>query len=99
MAEKPGTSFWKSIKDAKITDVFAMTSDAALDAANSGVLDGVPVVGLLTNMARAGRGFRDQLYLRKVILFFQNLSTTSQEKRDAFIASLADQEELERFGD
>jgi hypothetical protein len=99
MTEKPGTSLWKSITSGKLTDVFAMTSDAALDAAASGALNGVPVVGLLAGMARAGRSVRDQLYLRKMILFLHNLKTTSQEKRDAFIASLADQKELERFGD
>lgn len=99
MTEKPGTSLWKSITGDKLTDVFAMTSDVALDAATSGALDGVPVVGLLTSMARAGRGVRDQLYLRKVILFLHSLKTTSQEKRDAFIASLSNQKELERFGD
>ncbi|MDO9712481.1 hypothetical protein [Paracraurococcus lichenis] len=99
MIEKPGTSLWKSITGDKLTDLFGMATDVALNAATSGALDGVPVVGLLTAMARTGRSARDQLYLRKVIEFLHNLNTTSQEKRDAFIASLADQDELERFGD
>ena len=99
MIKRLGTSLWNSIKGDKLTDTFAATSDTVLDLATSGALDGVPVVGLLAGGTRAALNIRDQLYRDKVVLFLQNLKTTTQEERDAFIASLADQKELERFGD
>ncbi|MBK0401222.1 hypothetical protein H0I76_18640 [Limibaculum sp. M0105] len=81
-------------------DALAVLGDTALDAAiESGALDSIPILGLITSGTRAAREIRDALYLRKIVRLLRELQTVDADVRKDFIKNLGDKAELERFGE
>jgi hypothetical protein len=66
---------------------------------SSGALDGVPILGLLSGGVKAVKEVRDQLYLKKVIRFLQELRVTTEARRGDFVRQLEEDGQLERFGE
>lgn len=91
-------SLLESFASDDVTDLTTTIGDIALDQAiASGALDGVPVLGAIRGLWKAGIATRDALYFRKVCQFLRTLQTTPKEQREAFLETLTKSGERERF--
>lgn len=90
----------QSLGGDKVTDVAAIIGDIGFDAAiNSGALDGIPVVGFLTGVWRAGKEIQNVIFVRKIARFLHEWQRLSTIERDSFLADLAADEKLGDFGE
>lgn len=98
--QSPGQALSASIGSESF-DLVATVGDTAVDAAiTSGVLDGVPILGLASSAYKAQREIRDHLYMKKVVGLLQGIgSTTSAADRDRFVEKLQQRGEYDRFGE
>lgn len=72
-------------------DIAEVAMDAALD---EGLLKEIPVVSLLVRAFGIGRGIRDRLFLKKVMLFLSEAGRISAADREAFAKRLLDEPRL-----
>jgi len=99
MANIPAESLISSLASESLADALSVVADTSLDVAiDSGALDGVPVIGAVLGLARAGRDIRAALYVRKLALFLQAFSQAAPEKREEFSRAIRDGGESERVG-
>jgi len=90
----------KSLANENLTDVLATIGDAGLDAIiDSGSLDGVPFLGILTGILKAKRSVENELYFRKIYRFLLSLESTSVEDRVKFVNELTRKGKMEEFGE
>lgn len=88
-----------SITSESTSDLLSTIADSALDAAiDSGALDGISVVGLLTGFIKAARDIRERLLLKKLILFLKETENLSPEERGGFKSKFQDEAASEDFG-
>ncbi|MCR0981803.1 hypothetical protein [Roseomonas populi] len=100
MNKSPGTSLSRSIGSDSLKDVLATSGDIGLNAAvDSGALDGVPVLNVLTGLYKAQRDVRQVLYQRKIARFLKGLDSTSAAEREKFTNDLEKSGKLEEFGE
>ena len=89
-----------SIASPETFDALVTLSDVGIDAAiTSGAFDGVPIVGILTGLARAGRHIKDELLVRKIARFLDGLSSTTHEARQQFVDRLRANGKFDEFGE
>jgi hypothetical protein len=96
-APKPGSALSRSIGSENLTNSLSTIADAGLDATIT-ALHGVPVLGAIVSLARAGFDIKNELEFRKVVRFLQAISETSAEERAAFTAKLQEEGKSEEFG-
>ena len=84
----------------KTKDVLAIIGDAGLNAAlSSDALGGVPVIGAIYGLFKAGKEVRHELYVRQIARFLSGLSSTTEDERAIFIDSLNERGKSEKFGE
>lgn len=80
-------------------DALAVIADSSLDAAiESGALDGVPIIGSVLSLAKAGRDIRCELYVRKLALFLQGFAKASAKSRLDFAWRIREEGEAAKVG-
>ena len=95
-----GTALTNSIRDDQVVDAAATVADIGIDAAiNSGALDGVPVIGALTSIYRAGRQISQFFFQKKIHRFLNEMSRLSLQERESFTEKLHASGESSRFGE
>jgi hypothetical protein len=95
-----GRSLTTSIASPETVDALATLADLGIDAAiTSGAFDGVPIVGIVTGFARAGRHIKDELFVRKIARFLSGLASTKHEARQKFVDDLRAKGKLDEFGE
>jgi hypothetical protein len=72
-------------------DIAEVLLDATLD---EGLLKEIPVLSLLVRAFGIGRGIRDRLFLKKVMLFLSEAGRISGADREAFAKRLSDEPRL-----
>jgi hypothetical protein len=97
-AEKPSTALSRSIGGANLTTGLSTVLDAGMDAAVSS-LHGVPILGVIVGLARAGQDVHKELEFRKIVRFLEEVSHASPEKRADFIANLKAKHKADEFGE
>ena len=81
-------------------ELIVTSADIMVDTViSSGTLDGIPVVGLLTKGLKSAKEIRDELYLRKIVKFLQELNAVTKAERDTFVRDLEKDGKTERFGE
>jgi hypothetical protein len=89
-----------SIRGDHLTDAIAVLADIGIDQAiGSGALDGVPIIGALMGIYRAGREVSGVLYMRKVARFLEGIANLSKSDREAFADGLYARGEAVKFGE
>jgi hypothetical protein len=104
MGERGAGNLAKSLPDSlrgeHLTNAVAVLADIGIDQAiNSGALDGVPIIGALTGLYRAGKEVSGILFLRQIARFLQGVGALSQADREAFADSIYARGEAQRFGE
>jgi hypothetical protein len=95
----PGVALSRSIGSEGI-ELIVSSADTVIDKLfSSGALDGVPILGLLSSGLKAVKEVRDQLYLKNVFRFLQELQITTEAMRGDFVRQLEKDGQLERFGE
>ncbi len=94
---KLGSTLTRSIGSENLTNSLTTIADAGLDATAT-ALHGVPVLGALVSLARAGSDLKKELEFRKVVKFLEAVGQTSAENRAAFTAKLQADGKFEEFG-
>lgn len=85
----------KSVIKENVSAVAQDFAEIALDAAlDEGLLKEIPVVSLLIRAFGIGRGIRDRLFLKKVMLFLSEAGRISAEDRETFSKRLSDEPRL-----
>src|SRR5947209_11283049 len=97
-AEKPSTALSRSIGGEKLTTGLFTAIDAGMDAAITS-LHGIPILGVLVGLARAGRDVHKELEFRKIVRFLEEVSKVPLEKRAAFTANLQSKRKMDEFGE
>jgi hypothetical protein len=97
-AEKPSTALSRSIGGANLTTGLSTALDAGMDAAISS-LHGIPILGVVVGLARAGRDVHKELEFRKLVRFLEEISKASAERRAAFIKDLQSKRKMDDFGE
>ncbi|WP_233270525.1 hypothetical protein [Chachezhania sediminis] len=89
-----------SIASPEGIDALAAVADAGVDAVvTSGALDGVPILGIVTGLVRAGRSIGDELFLRKTARFLAGMSSTTPKARRRFVEDLKEMKRVHEFGE
>lgn len=71
--------------------------DAALERAiDADLIDDVPLLGVLSKMAKVGLGIRERLFLRKLAGFLRGVGDLGLDEREAFARRIDEDEEFER---
>ncbi len=100
MKHTPETSLVRSLASESLAESLSNVADTSLDAAiDSGVLDGIPVIGLLTGVMKATREIRETIFLRKIARFLQEISLAPIEERRSFVERFEDEKQQHRFGE
>ncbi len=95
-----GSLLTESIKSDASTDLVVAAIDSGLDAAiSSGALDGVPIFGTATGLWRAGKEIQQELFIRKIVRFLSQASTTNSVERAKFVDGLKQRGKAEEFGE
>ena len=82
------------------TEAFATLADTGIDLAiEQGAFDGVPILGILTGVWKAGRKMKDEIEYRNIARFLSGLSETSQQERERFVSKRREDESLISFGE
>lgn len=96
----PGRALASSIASPETVDALATVADVGIDAAiTSGAFDGVPILGIVTGLTRAGRHIRDELFVRKTARFLAGLARTTHEARQRFVDDLRSSGKIDEFGE
>lgn len=99
MSTDLSASLVPSIASASMTELLALGTDTALDAAiESGALNGIPLVGLVCGVARTGRNLRERFMLQKLGRFLYSAAALSPEERDRFRLGFESEAEQDEFG-
>ena len=99
MAEYPPNKLVPSIASESLGDALATIADTSLDAAiESGALDGIPIIGIATGVAKAARDIREAFLLRKLAGFLEATNSLTLEERRRFEAQFSDNSAQEDFG-
>lgn len=95
-----GQSLPDSLRGEHLTNAIAVLADIGIDQAiNSGALDGVPIIGALTGLYRAGKEVSGVLFMRQVARFLQGSAELSQPEREAYADGVFARGEAQRFGE
>ena len=99
MATYPTNHLVPSIASESVADLMISLADTAVDAAiESGVLDGIPVVGLATGAIKAARDVRQAFLVRKLARFLGETAGLTAEERLNFKDKFHNEEQAEEFG-
>lgn len=99
MHHSPDTSLTRSVAKESLADLLGSVSETALDSViESGTLRDIPIIGLITGTMKASRDIRAALFLRKITIFLQEMSQTSAEDRNRFVAQFDSDEKQHEFG-
>ena len=79
-----------------LTGVAGASLDAAIE---SGALDGIPAVGLVTGAIKSAGDIGVRLCVRKLAVFLQQVSSAPLENRERFAGKLESQQQQHRFGE
>lgn len=89
MNEKISVDLVNSIAVDSFGSIACELGEVALDAAfEAGAFRDIPVFGTLSAFYKAGIEIRQQIFIRKIVNFLQELSNTSLEKRQRFIEDI-----------
>lgn len=95
----PPNKLVPSIASESLSDALSIVADTSLDAAiDSGALDGIPIIGIATGLAKAARDIREAFLLRKLACFLQATSDLALDERKRFEAQFTDNSAQENFG-
>jgi hypothetical protein len=93
-------SFSKTLGTSDLTTVGIDVAEVTLDSLlNDGALRDLPVIGTLVNLWKTGVTVKDALFLRKLLIFLDQLKEIPVEKRRDMIKSLADKTTQENVGE
>lgn len=99
MLNSPDTSLTRSVATESLADLLGNISETVLDSViESGTLRDIPIIGTITGVMKAGRDIRTTLFLRKVAVFLKEMSQTSPEERQKFVAQFDGEEKQHEFG-
>lgn len=99
MTKTPDPDLSDSISSDALTALSGL-ADITLDAAiDSEMLNGIPIIGTLISTFRAGKDIRNRLFLRKITIFLQELSSASTSDRTKFAQKFGTDEARYRFGE
>lgn len=100
MAEERNLSPQHNKPDGALRDLVVDAGDAAIDAAiSSGLLDGVPILGLISGGWKAQRSIRDRLYFKKIVNFIFQINHAAPKAKQDFLDRMIENDELSRFGE
>lgn len=87
--------------DSSSTDLLADLGEVVLDQlSNNEVVREIPILGIAVNIARAGIGIRERVFLNKINLFVNRLPEQSKEDRARLITELHhDSKSRVKFGE
>ena len=86
MTSYPENQLVPSIASESVANLMVSLADTALDVAvESGALDCVPVVGLVTGAMRAARDVHQAFLVRKLVLFLSETARLSAEERAGWV--------------
>ncbi|MCI5040275.1 MAG: hypothetical protein MRY81_11385 [Donghicola eburneus] len=95
-----GLAVSETLVSDETTQAFATLADTGIDLAiHQGAFDGVPVLGILTGVLKAGRKIKDEIEYRNIVRFLLGLSDTSQKERERFVAKRLEEDSLSDFGE
>jgi hypothetical protein len=99
MAPSSPNQLVPTIASESLSEALTTIADTSLDVAiTSGVLDGIPVVGILTGTLKAARDIREVFLFRKLLAFLQQADRMHLEERQRFEKTFADTKAQEDFG-
>ncbi|MBF0466412.1 MAG: hypothetical protein HQK88_14920 [Nitrospirae bacterium] len=101
LEKSAASSVAESMRSKELTDFIASNDDVVEVNAviESGGLDGIPVLGMLSALRKAGKDIGHEIYVRKIVNFLTGLDSTTQQERTAFTERLESDGELEHFGE
>ncbi|MBF0537540.1 MAG: hypothetical protein HQL03_04705 [Nitrospirae bacterium] len=100
LEKRAASSVAESLSSEKLTEFLVIDGDAGLNTfMESGGLDGIPVVGTLNGIWKAGEEITHELFVRKILRFLEALDITTPEERSRFTEWLESKEKTERFGE
>lgn len=90
----------RSLVNEEIGRVISDVAEVAIDSELvTGVLKDIPFFGTITGVLKAGRDIRNELFLRKIVRFSNELSLTTPEERIDFSNQFNSEKETERLGE
>lgn len=99
MQNYPQNKLIPSITSDATADLLVQAADVGLDAAlESGILSGIPVVGLISSTFKAGREIRDNYLIRKLAKFLESTRELDAEERSQLHTKFHSEAESENFG-
>ncbi|MBF0591676.1 MAG: hypothetical protein HQL02_06265 [Nitrospirae bacterium] len=100
LEKRAASSVAESLRSEKLTEFLVINGDAGLNTfLESGGLDGIPVVGTLNGIWKAGEEITHELFVCKILRFLEALDITTPEERSRFTECLESKEKTERFGE
>ena len=98
--ESVNSSVAESVRSEKTMRILAIIGDTGLNAAvSSGILNDVPVIGMLVSCWKAGNEIKHELYVRKIARFLGGLASTTSEEHTKFTEKLERDGTTEKFGE
>ena len=92
-------SVTRSVANESLANLLGNISETVIDSAlESGTLRDIPIIGMLTGAIKAGRDIKTGLFIRKVTIFFKELSNISIQDRQKFINQFDSEEKQHEFG-
>lgn len=95
-----GQSLVQSIASDNLGDLLGGLGEVAIDSAlNEVVLRDISILGSITGLFRAGRAIRNELFLKKIVIFLSQISEASHKERQQFSERFANDPDSRRFGE
>lgn len=92
-------SLTRSVATESLADLLGNVSETALDSViENGTLRDIPIIGMITGAMKASRDISAALFLRKIVIFLQELSSASSEDRSKFLTQFDTEEKQHKFG-
>jgi len=99
MSKYPLNKLVPSFTSESLADALTTVADTSIDLAiDSGALDGVPVIGMLTGMMKVARSYRERQLVAKLVAFLEEVDKIPADERAEFQNSFSDSDDQEDFG-
>jgi hypothetical protein len=94
------TSLADAVASPRLGDLLIDIADVGIDKAiSSGLLDAIPVFGVLSGAWKAKRDIQKELFVRKILRFLSALNTTDHADRAKFSENLRREGKSAQFGE
>lgn len=93
-----GRALVRTVAGSQLGDAIFDLSEVALDQnLAEGLLRDIPIVGIIVNLARARRSFSEELFLRKISRFLNDLNKVPIQEREKLLMQYPDTSEEQRI--